>query len=84
MKWLIGKKPFLLGSDFPRWDHLTKSERFFPEFFAADILMLAPCVNLEAVRKPDVRLTALPLHIPGTSAVPCRAIVMEEENGDGK
>lgn len=84
MKWLIGKKPFLLGSDFPRWDHLTKSERFFPEFFAADILMLAPCVNLEAVRRPDVRLTALPLHIPGTSAVPCRAIVMEEENGDDK
>lgn len=84
IKWLIKKRPVLLGSDFPRWDHLTKSERFFPEFYEADILMLAPCVNLETVRRPDVRLTVLPLHISGTSAVPCRAILMEEADKDDK
>ncbi|RKN74186.1 cyclase family protein [Paenibacillus ginsengarvi] len=77
MKWLIGKKPFLLGSDVPRWDNLAKSEQFFREFYEADILMLAPCVNLELVTASEVRLTALPLRIPGTSAVPCRAIVVE-------
>lgn len=81
MEWLIARKPFLLGSDFPRWDNLPKSEGFFADFYEADILMLAPCVNLEQVKRPDVRLTALPLHIPGTSAVPCRAVIMEEEEG---
>lgn len=84
MKWLIGKKPYVLGSDFPRWDNLGKSEQFFADFYEADILMLAPCINLESVRQSEVRLTALPLNIPGTSAVPCRAIIMEEDGGDGK
>lgn len=83
MQWLISQRPFLLGSDFPRWDNLERSEGFFADFFAANILMLAPCVNLEQVTRPDVRLTALPLHIPGTSAVPCRAVIMEEDDGDG-
>ncbi|WP_409344060.1 cyclase family protein [Paenibacillus sp. MBLB4367] len=84
MEWLIARKPFLLGTDFPRWDNLAKSEGFFPAFYEADILMLAPCVNLEKVGRPAVRLTALPLHIPGTSAVPCRAVIMEEGIAGGE
>lgn len=78
MKWLISKKPFLLGTDFPRWENLDKPEGFFKDFYAADILMLAPCVNLEKITKSRVKLTALPLNIPGTSSTPCRAVVIEE------
>ncbi|MDO8685685.1 MAG: hypothetical protein Q7J78_03335, partial [Clostridiales bacterium] len=78
MQWLILKKPFLLGTDFPRWENLVKPEGFFDAFYAAGILMLAPCINLENIMKSKVKLTALPLNIPGTSCVPCRAIIVEE------
>lgn len=78
MQWLISKKPFLLGTDFPRWENLLRPEGFFDAFYAADILMLAPCVNLENIIKNKVKLTALPINIPGTSCVPCRAVIVEE------
>lgn len=78
MMWLIGKKPFLLGSDLARWENLENTEGFFPKFYEADILMLAPCVDLEKVTKPRVKLTVLPLKIPGTSCTPCRAVIIEE------
>ncbi|HHW49288.1 MAG TPA: cyclase family protein [Clostridiaceae bacterium] len=78
MMWLIEKKPFILGSDFARWDNLQKSEEFFQKFYEANILMLAPCVNLNRVTKPRVKLTALPLKICGTSCAPCRAVIIEE------
>lgn len=77
MMWLIGKKPFILGSDIARWENLDKPEGFFSEFYKADILMLAPCVNLEKVTQPRVKLTVLPLKIPGTSSTPCRAVIIE-------
>jgi len=78
MDWLLSKKPVLLGTDFPRWENIEKPEGFFKDFYAADILMLAPCVNLEKITKKKVKLTALPLRIPGTSSIPCRAVVVEE------
>lgn len=77
MKWLISKKPFLLGSDVPRWENLTRPEGFFADFYAADILMLAPCVNLEKVTCSIQMLTVLPLNVPGTSCVPCRGVLIE-------
>jgi len=78
MEWLVSKKPFLLGTDFPRWENLDKPEGFFKDFYAADILMLAPCINLEKITRQQVKLTALPLNIPGTSSIPCRAVVIED------
>lgn len=80
MNWLISKKPFLLGTDFPRWENLKKPEGFFKDFYNADILMLAPCVNLEKIMGINALLTVLPLKIPGTSCVPCRAVIMEEDD----
>jgi len=74
MKWLIEKKPFLLGSDFPRWENLEKPEGFFKEFYEADILMLAPCIHAEEIKSRKFLLTVLPINIPGTSCAPCRAI----------
>ncbi len=78
MEWLMAKKPFLLGGDTARWENLENPEGFFPDFYAADILMLGPVVNLEAIQAGKCRLTALPLKVPETSCAPCRAIIIEE------
>ncbi|HBR02542.1 MAG TPA: hypothetical protein DD738_08020 [Ruminiclostridium sp.] len=78
MMWLIDKKPFILGSDFARWENLEKPEGFFSEFYAANILMIGPCIDLEKVTKPRVKMTVLPLKISGTSCTPCRAIIVED------
>jgi kynurenine formamidase len=77
MMWLIDQKPFLLGGDSPRWENLEQPEGFFDAFFSADILMLAPCVNLSAAAGRG-RLTALPLNVPDTCAAPCRAVIAVE------
>jgi kynurenine formamidase len=77
MDFLIESKPFVLGSDSPMWENLEKPEGFLPNFFMADILMLAPCVNLEAITKEVVTMTVLPLKVEGACVVPCRAVVME-------
>ena len=73
MSWLVSKKPFLLGSDFPRWDNLEKPQGFWQDFYNADILMLAPVVNIEAV--DEALLTVLPIKAAVTSCAPCRAIL---------
>ena len=80
MHWLIKKKPFLLGSDFPRWENLERPQNFFSEFYRANILMLAPLINLEKLKSNNVLLTALPLKVPGTSCAPCRAVAVETED----
>jgi len=77
MDLLISKKPFLLGSDFPRWENIENPEGFFPDFYDANILMLAPCVNLEKCEKTRNLLTVAPLNISSTSCVPCRAFIKE-------
>lgn len=74
MDWLIARKPFLLGSDVPRWESFEHPQGLFDPFYHADILMLTPCVNLEQLGNCRCRLTALPLHVPGTSCAPCRAV----------
>ena len=73
MAWLVSKKPFLLGSDFPRWDNLEKPQGFWQDFYNADVLMLAPVVNIEAV--DTALLTVLPIKAAVTSCAPCRAIL---------
>jgi kynurenine formamidase len=78
MHFLMDQKPFLLGADSPRWENLVHPEGFFPDFFAANILMLGPCVNLEKIKGEVVKLTALPIKIEGTCCTPCRAIVKDE------
>jgi arylformamidase len=78
MHFLMDQKPFLLGSDSPRWENLKNLEGFFPDFFDADILMLGPCVNLEKIHDEVVELTALPLKAEGTCCAPCRAIIKDQ------
>ena len=77
MKYLISKKPFLLGADMPRWDNLESPQGFWPEFYEAGILMLAPVVNLEKIAKPRVQLVVMPIKVENTCAAPCRALIIE-------
>lgn len=77
INWVLEKKPFLLGSDVPRWENLDRPEGFFPTFYAADILLLAPCINLEKLPVHGF-LTALPLRVDTTCCAPCRAVFTDE------
>ena len=77
MRWLIDRKPFILASDTPRWENLDEPQGFFPEFYAADILMLAPLVNTENASKTNALLTVLPMAVDGSCCVPCRALLIE-------
>jgi len=77
MDYLISKKPFLLGTDFARWENLEKPQGFFADFYNSDILMLAPVVNLEQIKKDRALLSALPLNIEKTCCAPCRAYIKE-------
>lgn len=78
MEWLIAKKPAMLGGDSARWENMEHPEGFFPDFYAADILMVGPLVNLEQICSPRCLLTALPIKIAGTSSAPARVVLIEE------
>jgi len=77
MRYLISLKPYILATDTPRWENLEKPQGFFPEFYAADILMLAPIVNTENINNSRVQLTVLPMAIEGSCCVPSRALIIE-------
>jgi kynurenine formamidase len=76
--WILDHQPSLLGGDTPRYDSPHNPQNFFPKFFKHDILLLAPVVNLDQVRKPRGKLTALPLPLKGACASPVRALWIEE------
>ncbi len=76
--WVLDHKAVLLGSDTPRYDSPHNPQNFFPKFFQHDILLLAPVINLDQVRQPRGKLTALPLPIQGACASPVRALWIEE------
>ncbi len=78
MEYLVAQKPFIMGSDFPTWDNVQDTQGFWDLFYTSDILMLAPCVNLEKVGSPTAKLTALPLKVEKTCCIPCRAILKAE------
>ncbi len=74
MELLIRQRPFLLGADSPIWESRENPQGFFADFYAADILMLAPVILTEEL-PAHVLLTALPLRVEGTSCAPCRAFL---------
>ncbi|MCI8417395.1 MAG: cyclase family protein [Lachnospiraceae bacterium] len=78
MDWLISKKPFILGADTARWDNLETPQNFFEDFYAADILMAGPFVNLEQCTADRCLLTVLAANFMHTSCAPARAIIIEE------
>lgn len=81
IEWLISKKPIIMGTDFPRWENIDNPEGLFPLFYKNNILMLAPCINIENVIGNLLKLTVLPLRIQGTCCTPCRAILIDDGCG---
>ena len=75
--WVLEHDFSLLGGDTPRYDSPNNPQNFFPKFFHHDILLLAPLVNLGAIRKPR-GMVALPLKIQKACASPVRALWIEE------
>lgn len=78
MYYIIDKKPVLLGVDATDFENWTNPERFFERFFNSNILLMAPCINLEKIQKFKVKFIALPLKIKGAAICPTRAVVIEE------
>jgi kynurenine formamidase len=76
--WVLDHQAGLLGADTPRFDSPHNPANFFPKFFAGDILLLAPLVNLHQVQGPRGKLTALPLKIENACASPVRALWIED------
>jgi kynurenine formamidase len=77
--WIMDQGPSIMGADTPRADTSRDPQNFFARFFATDILLLAPVVNLDQVhgaRKPKV--VALPLSLGGACASPVRAVLVTE------
>ncbi len=78
MEWIIAKKPFLIGGDTARWDHLEKPQAFWNDFYGNNILMGGPFVDLERCSAPRCKLTILPPKFAITSCAPARALIIEE------
>jgi arylformamidase len=76
--WVLDHGVSLLGGDTPRYDSPNNPQNFFPKFFQHDTLLLAPVINLDQVRRPRGKLTALPLKIKDACASPVRALWIEE------
>jgi len=72
---LIALKPRILSSDIPGWESREDPQGFFADFYAADILMLAPVMLPEQLPGSRCTLTALPIRVEGTSCAPCRAFL---------
>jgi kynurenine formamidase len=78
MYYIIDKKPFLLGVDATDFENWVNPEGFFERFFHSDILLMAPCINLERATKYRVKFIALPLKIEGAAICPTRAVIIED------
>jgi arylformamidase len=78
--WIMDQQPSIMGADVARADSPRDPQNFFGRFFATDILLLAPVVNLDRVTgstKP--RLVALPLSLAGACASPVRAVLVTKD-----
>ena len=78
MDWLLDHKPFLIAGDWPKWENVENPQNVFEHFFDEGRLLLAPVVNLDAIKKERVKLTVLPIKIAETCHTPARAIGIEE------
>ncbi len=77
MRWILDHEPSIMAGDVPRFDSWEEPQGFWPEFFGAGVLLLAPLVNLAEVRADRVKVTALPLKVVESCAAPCRVVIVE-------
>jgi kynurenine formamidase len=79
MKWLIEKRPTIIGGDVPCFDdpHDPKSPAV-NALLMQGIFLIAPLRGLRAVKSKRARLVVLPLNVKSVCAFPCRAVVIED------
>jgi kynurenine formamidase len=78
MRYLLDKKPLLIGADSAEWENPKNPEGLFADIYRTDTFILAPCVNLEKIRQYRVKLTVFALNVQGAFICPVRAAVSEE------
>jgi len=78
MAWVLEKGITLLAGDMTIYDDYYQPTGLLKDLFARDVLVVAPLVNLDRIRKPRVRLMALPLKVKGVSGCPCRVVALQE------
>ncbi len=79
MDYLIDHKPYIVAFDTPAAESDVNPENAFERYFRENILSVTACINLELIKKYNVKLTVMPLNIPKLGlGCPARAIVIEE------
>ena len=76
--YITEKKPFLLGTDSAEWENPKNPEGIFAKFYPANVLILAPCINLEKIESFNVKLTVLPFKALNSYICPARAVVVQD------
>jgi kynurenine formamidase len=75
--YLLDQDPVLIGSDFPDWENVKNLEGFLDRMYASGVVVLVSCVNLEQIKKFQVRLCALPIKVLKVCMCPARAVIIE-------
>jgi len=79
MDYLIDKKPYIVVFDTPAAENNVNPEGAFDRYFQEDILTVTACMNLEKIKKYNVKLVVMPIKLLNVAmATPARAIVIEE------
>lgn len=77
INYLLDQDPVLIGSDFPDWENVKNLEGFLDRMYASGVVVLVSCVNLEQIKKFQVRLCALPIKVLKVCMCPARAVIIE-------
>ncbi len=75
--YIVGNRPFIMGMDTPYADCLENERGNWKKIFGSGIVLAAPLVNIEQIKKTKVKITIMPLHILNTTGLPCRIIIKE-------
>ena len=77
VEYLIKKKPTIFAADTPSFDNIDAKQGIWDLIFNNNILIVAPLVNVEKIKKFKVKLYVCPIKILKTTGLPCRVIIKE-------
>jgi arylformamidase len=84
IEWVLEKEVSIFGVDIPciesAWSQDSVSEKggLLGALFKQGILLAAPLLNLDKIRKSEGRLICLPMKVKGVSGAPARVIFFQE------
>lgn len=77
MRWLMARRPSILGVDLTSTDSTEAPAGINKLMFGTGCMLLAPLINLRQIRQPYVDLIVLPIPVRGACGAPCRAVAVE-------